>query len=108
MREPLDRVSDHVRILGYAVERLRNKLEYTTVGFQLLPSKFTLGELQTVYEAILGKTLDKRNFRRKIAELGILKPLQEYRSDIGRPAQLSQFGASHLEKLKYKGIIFPS
>ena len=98
---------DHARILAYAVERLRNKLEYTTVGFQLLPSKFTLGELQTIYEAILGKTLDKRNFRRKIAELGILKPLKEYRSDVGRPAQLFQFVAAHFEKLKDKGIIFP-
>ena len=58
------------RNLDYAIERLRNKLEYTTVGFQLLPSKFTLGELQMVYEAILGKTLDKRNFRRKISDPG--------------------------------------
>ena len=98
---------DHARILAYAVERLRNKLEYTTVGFQLLPSKFTLGELQTIYEAILGKTLDKRNFRRKIAELGILKPQKEYRSDVGRPAQLFQFVAARFEKLKDKGIIFP-
>jgi 8-oxo-dGTP diphosphatase len=98
---------DHAKILGYAVERLRNKLEYTTVGFQLLPSKFTLGELQIVYEAILEKTLDKRNFRRKIAELRILKPLKEYRSDVGRPAQLFQFVATSFEKLKDKGIIFP-
>lgn len=98
---------DHARILAYAVERLRNKLEYTTVGFQLLPSKFTLGELQTIYETILGKTLDKRNFRRKIADLGILKPLKEHRSDVGRPAQLFQFLASRFEKLKDKGIIFP-
>ena len=108
---PVDQVPplafDHARILDYAIERLRNKLEYTTVGFQLLPSKFTLGELQTIYEAILGKTLDKRNFRRKIAELGILKPLKEYRSDVGRPAQLFQFVATRFEKLKDKGIIFP-
>src|SRR4029077_8038376 len=50
---------DHARILNYALERLRNKLEYTTVGFHLLPEKFTLTELQEVYEAILGKNLDK-------------------------------------------------
>ena len=98
---------DHAKILGYAVERLRNKLEYTTVGFQLLPSKFTLGELQAVYEAILEKKLDKRNFRRKMAELRILKPLKEYRNDIGRPAQLFQFVATSFEKLKDKGIVFP-
>lgn len=98
---------DHAGILTCAAERLRNKLEYTTVGFQLLPSKFTLGELQTVYEAILGKSLDKRNFRRKIAELGILKPLSEYHSDRGRPAQLFQFVAKRFERLKEKGIVFP-
>jgi 8-oxo-dGTP diphosphatase len=98
---------DHAKILAYAVERLRNKLEYTTVGFQLLPSKFTLGELQVVYEAILEKKLDKRNFRRKMAELRILKPLKEYRSDVGRPAELFQFVATSFEKLKDKGIIFP-
>ena len=98
---------DHAQILAYAIERLRNKLEYTTVGFQLLPSKFTLGELQAVYEAILEKKLDKRNFRRKIAELKILKPLKEYRSDVGRPAQLFQFVSAHFEKLKDKGILFP-
>jgi hypothetical protein len=49
------------------------------VGFQLLPEKFTLTELQEVYEAILGKKLDKRNFRRKMSVLGILKPLREHR-----------------------------
>jgi hypothetical protein len=52
-------------------------------------------------------TLEKRNFRRKIAELGILKPLREYRSDVGRPAQLFQFVATRFEKLKDKGILFP-
>jgi 8-oxo-dGTP diphosphatase len=70
---------DHRKILDYALERLRNKLEYTTVGFQLLPAKFSLTELQGVYEAILGKKLDKRNFRRKIELLKILKPIAEYR-----------------------------
>src|SRR6201986_5076859 len=95
---------DHGAILQYSHERLRNKLEYTTVGFQLLPSKFTLGELQAVYEAILEKKLDKRNFRRKMAELSILKPLKEYRNDIGRPAQLFQFVATSFGKLKNKGI----
>lgn len=90
---------DHAKILGYALDRLRNKLEYTTVGFQLLPSKFTFGELQSVYEAILEKKLDKRNFRRKIAELKILKPLtREYRSDVGRPAQLFQFVAARAKE----------
>jgi len=85
---------DHARILQYALERLRNKLEYTTVGFQLLPEKFTLTELQEVYEAILGKNLDKRNFRRKLALLNILEPLKEYQHGGKRPAQLHRFVAS--------------
>jgi 8-oxo-dGTP diphosphatase len=85
---------DHQRILNYAVERLRNKLEYTTVGFELLPEKFTLSELQAVYEAILGCALDKRNFRRKIALLGILKPLQERKRTGRKPAQLFRFAVN--------------
>ena len=98
---------DHRSILHYAVERLRNKLEYTTVGFQLLAEKFTLGELQAVYEAILGRPLDKRNFRRKIALLGILKPLREWQHTGRKPAQLFRFAAARFEKLKDKGILFP-
>ena len=98
---------DHGKILAYAVERLRNKLEYTTVGFQLLPEKFSLSELQEVYEVILGKKLDKRNFRRKLALLKILKPTSEYRSDGRKPARLYRFVAGRFEKLKDKGILFP-
>ena len=98
---------DHRKILDYALERLRNKLEYTTVGFQLLPEKFSMTELQEVYEAILGKKLDKRNFRRKLALLKILKPLPEYRRGGQRPAQLHKFQAARFEKLKDKGILFP-
>jgi 8-oxo-dGTP diphosphatase len=98
---------DHKQILGYAIERLRNKLEYTTVGFQLLPKRFTLSELQSVYEAILGRRLDKRNFRRKIALLGILKPLREWQRTGRKPAQLFRFASARFEKLKDRGILFP-
>ncbi|MBI3096755.1 MAG: NUDIX hydrolase [Planctomycetes bacterium] len=85
---------DHRRILDYSLERLRNKLEYTTVGFQFLPRKFTLTELQRVYEAILGRPLEKRNFRRKMALLRILRPLREWRREgVHRPARLHQFVA---------------
>lgn len=99
---------DHGAILGYALERLRNKLEYSTVGFQLLPATFTLTELQQVYEVILGRELDKRNFRRKIELLGILTPLkQQRRTGPSRPAQLFRFSAEKFEKLKDKGILFP-
>ena len=98
---------DHKSILDYALERLRNKLEYTTVGFQLLPEKFTLGELQAVYEAILGRPFDKRNFRRKLALLEILKPLREWQRTGRKPARLFRFAAARFEKLKDKGILFP-
>jgi 8-oxo-dGTP diphosphatase len=98
---------DHRHIVNYALERLRNKLEYTTVGFQLLPRKFTLPELQAVYETILGKKLDKRNFRKKMDLLGILKPLHEWRRTGRKPARLYSFVPKKFEKLKDKGILFP-
>jgi 8-oxo-dGTP diphosphatase len=98
---------DHCKILDYALERLRNKLEYTTVGFQLLPSRFSLTELQEVYEAILGKKLDKRNFRRKLLLLKVLRPTRKYRHGGRRPARLYEFVAANFEKLKDKGILFP-
>lgn len=85
---------DHKGILEYTIERIRNKLEYTTVGFELLPRKFTLSMLQQVYELILGKELDKRNFRRKIEMLDQLVPLEEWHQDgPARPAQLFRFRA---------------
>ena len=82
---------DHEHIIGYAVTRVRNKLEYTTVGFELLSQKFTLPELQHMYEIILDKQLDKRNFRRKIDALGLLKPLKAMQATGRRPAQLYCF-----------------
>lgn len=85
---------DHARIVDYAVERLRAKVEYTTVGFQLLPEEFTLGELQDVYEAIVGRPLDKRNFRRRIELLDVLTPLERWRrAGASRPARLYRFRA---------------
>ena len=76
-----------------------NKLEYTTVGFQLLPGKFTLSQLQRVYEAVLGRQLDKRNFRRKMALLDTLKPLKEWvRDGPSRPAQLYRASARPTEQ----------
>ena len=82
---------DHKRIVEYAVDRLRNKLEYTNVGFQLLPTKFTLSALQALHEAILGKPLDKRNFRRKVLGLGLVKPSKEMQATGRKPAQLFSF-----------------
>ncbi len=64
---------DHAEITCYALRRLRYKLEYSAVGFELLPDQFTLSELQAAYEIILGEQLDKRNFRRRILEAGVIE-----------------------------------
>jgi len=99
---------DHRKILDYALVRLRYKLEWTTVGFELLPKKFTLTELQRVFEAVLGRKLDKRNFRRKILKLEILRALDErQRVGVQRPARLYKFSATEFEKLRGRGMIFP-
>jgi 8-oxo-dGTP diphosphatase len=99
---------DHQRIVDYALERLRNKINYTTVGFQLLPRQFTLTELQGSYEVILGKRLDKRNFRRKMLQLGILKGTRDFKADgRQRPARLYTFTEPKVVKLQEKGIIVP-
>jgi 8-oxo-dGTP diphosphatase len=82
---------DHRKIVEYAHQRIRNKLDYTNVGFELLPDKFTLTELQLVHEAILGENLDKRNFRRKIIQKGIVKPTKEWQRTGRKPAQLYRF-----------------
>lgn len=85
---------DHRKIVDYAHQRLRNKLDYTNVGFELLPDKFTLTDLQLVHEAIVGEPIDKRNFRRKIQQQGIVKPTKEWRSTGRKPAQLFRFSDS--------------
>jgi len=83
---------DHAHILEYALQRLRAKIGYTTVGFQLLPAEFTLSDLQAVYEAILGRPLDKRNFRKRIEQLDVLVPLEKSRrAGPSRPARLYSF-----------------
>ncbi len=84
---------DHAKILAVAVERLRGKLDWTNVGFELLPGEFTLSDLQAVHEAILGKKLDKRNFRRRVLERGVIVALQKWRHHGRRPAQLFKFVA---------------
>ena len=82
---------DHRKIVAYAHRRIRNKLDYTNVGFELLPEKFTLSELQAVHEAVLGEALDKRNFRRKIILKGIVKATKEWQHTGRKPAQLYRF-----------------
>ncbi len=80
---------DHDQIIATALKRLRAKLDYSTIAFQFLPAKFTLSELQRVYEIILGESLDKRNFRRRMMSYGLLAETEEkVRNGNHRPARL--------------------
>ena len=85
---------DNERVVTYAEERLRNKLEYTNAVYSLLPEKFTLTRMQQVYEAILGEALDKRNFRRRVEGLGIIRETGAFEK-VGahRPAMLYEFAS---------------
>lgn len=82
---------DHEQILGFAISRLRSKLEYTTLAFQLLPEVFSILELKHIYEQILGDELDKGNFYRKIKESGLLEETTLTREGRGRPTRLWRF-----------------
>ncbi|MGB8348733.1 MAG: NUDIX domain-containing protein [Ktedonobacteraceae bacterium] len=83
---------DHGDILDYTLNRLRGKLSYTTIAFNLLPEQFTLRELQRVYEIILHKKLDKRNFRKKVLATGILEDTGAKKMEgTHRPARLYRF-----------------
>jgi 8-oxo-dGTP diphosphatase len=98
---------DHAEILALALTRLRGKVRYQPIGFELLPPKFTLSELQHLYEAILETALDKRNFRKKVLGFGLLVALKETRmAGRHRPAQLFQFDGEKYNKLREKGFNF--
>jgi 8-oxo-dGTP diphosphatase len=82
---------DHDAVVGTALARLRAKLAYTNLVYTLLPPAFSMSELQAMYEAVLGRRLDRRNFRKKILALGLLRPLQRQRRGPHRPAALYGF-----------------
>jgi len=99
-------VMDHEEMLTYALRRLRYKLEYTALGFQLLPEYFSLSELQRTYEMILGETLDKRNFRRRILQAGIIEETNRLRGGEGRPARLYRYRPDAVAEVKTRRL-FP-
>jgi len=89
---------DHNDIFGSALERLRIKLQSTTIARHLLAPRFTLSELQIVYECVLGHLLDKRNFRKKLIGSGIVRPTgKKQRSALGRPSELFRFTGNRVE-----------
>jgi 8-oxo-dGTP diphosphatase len=98
---------DHAVILKMALERLRGKIRWQPVGFELMPKKFTLSQFQALYEAILGRELDKRNFRKKLLALDLLVALEETTTaGSRRPAQLFRFDQRKYKTLTRKGFIF--
>lgn len=98
---------DHHKILKMALIRLKGKVRYEPIGFELLPQKFTLSQLQQLYETILGQELDKRNFRRKILKMDLLIPLDEMQSGVShRAARLYSFDEEKYLQLKKKGFNF--
>ena len=97
---------DHDEILEYALTRLRYKLEYSAVGFQLMPEKFTLRELQDAYEIILGTKLDKGNFRSKIRKTNVVEMVDGFRDTGGRPARLYRFRDDAVAEVKARRL-FP-
>ncbi len=98
---------DHRDILDLAIARLKGKVTYQPIGFELLPTKFTLTELQKLYETILETTLDKRNFRRKMLSMELIEPLGEYtQGGAHRPAELYRFNKKKYEKLSKSGFFF--
>ncbi len=100
-------VLDHAAILEYALTRLRYKIEYSAVAFELMPEEFTLRELQDAYMVILNdQKLDKANFRKKIREAHIVEPINSYRATGGRPARLYRFRADVQLETKARRI-FP-
>ena len=79
-------------VIAQAVERVRAKLEYTNIAYGLLPEQFTLRELQSTYEAILGRPLDRRNFRKRMLSTALVEPTGDVRREgAHRPAQLYRF-----------------
>ncbi|MCE3227036.1 MAG: hydrolase [Bacteroidetes bacterium] len=98
---------DHKYILEMAIFRLRNKISYEPVGFELLDKHFPFSELHKLYETLYGKEIDRRNFKKKFLSLGILKELKEKNSGgKGRPGLLYQFDKDKYFQLKKKGIVF--
>ncbi len=98
---------DHDKIFDEALIQLRQSVRMKPIGFELLPNKFTLTQLQNLYECILGETLDKRNFRKKILSTDLLIPLEEYQKGVShRAARLYRFDVRKYKKLKRNGYIF--
>ncbi len=98
---------DHEAILDTALTRLKGKVRYQPVGFELLPPKFTLTQLQRLYEIVLGRPLDKRNFRKKVLATRLLVGLGEKEKGVAhRAAQLYRFDQREYSRMSKTGCFF--
>lgn len=99
---------DHTEILAYGYQRLKNKLEYSPIAFDVLPDRFTLGDLYQLYVTVLGEDFaDYSNFRARLLKLGFLTDTGAKASrGAGRPASLYRFDAEAFEQLKDKPMVF--
>jgi 8-oxo-dGTP diphosphatase len=98
---------DHAGILQMGVERLRGKLRYQPIGFELLPKKFTLSQLQHLYELVLERELDKRNFRKRVLATDLLIETDEVQQDVAhRAARLYRFDERKYRRLAKAGFNF--
>lgn len=98
---------DHSEIIEKALTHLKSRIRYVPIGFELLPEKFTLTQLQCIYETILQKQVDKRNFRKKILSYGLLTPLKLKQTGVAhRAARLYKFNKKKYQELKNNGFYF--
>lgn len=98
---------DHTEILQRALKTLRNRLQNEPIGFELLPQVFTIRQLQNLYEVILGRKLDNRNFRKKILKAEYLVPTKNKETEVAhKPARLFKFDKDIYEKAEMKAIGF--
>ncbi|MEM1227751.1 MAG: NUDIX domain-containing protein [Planctomycetota bacterium] len=98
---------DHDRILRAAHQRLQGKVRYEPIGFELLPKKFTLTQLQKLYEIVLDREIDKRNFRKKILRMDVLHELDEVETDVAhRAARLYRFNQRRYREMAKRGVNF--
>ena len=91
---------DHALMAAYALRRLKSKLEYSNIAYTLLPRMFTFAELEEVYARILDRPIDRRNFRRRILAMDLLRPLHETRRGPHRPAALYTFARQTLQMIE--------
>lgn len=98
---------DHQSILEKAMDHLRYRLKYEPIGFELLPEKFTLSQMQKLYESIFGTEFDKRNFRKKVSQMRYVVPLNEKQTGVAhKPAQLFMFSRDVYEKTRKERFDF--